>query len=134
MRTLENALRRVGFCHVAGVDEVGRGCLAGPVVAAANGDAFAGAVGRAAPDEWTTDKPRRVPAGRMLEVGEALGLQLPGEQTYLVPLVAPDVQIGTLALVDPTGESPEDRLIEAYATRTALAFRYATGGRPSQPL
>jgi ribonuclease HII len=35
MRTLENALRRVGFAHVAGVDEVGRGCLAGPVVAAA---------------------------------------------------------------------------------------------------
>jgi ribonuclease HII len=35
MRTLENSLRRVGFCHVAGVDEVGRGCLAGPVVAAA---------------------------------------------------------------------------------------------------
>ncbi|HZR24908.1 MAG TPA: ribonuclease HII [Vicinamibacterales bacterium] len=35
MRTLENALRRVGFMHVAGVDEVGRGCLAGPVMAAA---------------------------------------------------------------------------------------------------
>ena len=34
-RTLENALRRAGFLHVAGVDEVGRGCLAGPVVAAA---------------------------------------------------------------------------------------------------
>src|SRR5437762_8824489 len=34
-RTLENTLRRVGFVHVAGVDEVGRGCLAGPVVAAA---------------------------------------------------------------------------------------------------
>jgi ribonuclease HII len=34
-RTLENALRRLGFAHVAGVDEVGRGCLAGPVVAAA---------------------------------------------------------------------------------------------------
>ena len=34
-RTLENALRRMGFCHVAGVDEVGRGCLAGPVTAAA---------------------------------------------------------------------------------------------------
>ena len=34
-RTLENSLRRLGFCHVAGVDEVGRGCLAGPVVAAA---------------------------------------------------------------------------------------------------
>lgn len=35
MRTLENALRRVGFRYVAGVDEAGRGCLAGPVVAAA---------------------------------------------------------------------------------------------------
>lgn len=35
MRTLENALRRGGFQRVAGVDEVGRGCLAGPVVAAA---------------------------------------------------------------------------------------------------
>lgn len=35
MRTLENTLRRAGFVHVAGVDEVGRGCLAGPVVAAA---------------------------------------------------------------------------------------------------
>jgi ribonuclease HII len=34
-RTLENALRRAGFVHVAGCDEVGRGCLAGPVVAAA---------------------------------------------------------------------------------------------------
>ena len=34
-RTVENALRRMGFNHVAGVDEVGRGCLAGPVVAAA---------------------------------------------------------------------------------------------------
>jgi ribonuclease HII len=35
IRTLENALRRVGFLYVAGVDEVGRGCLAGPVVAGA---------------------------------------------------------------------------------------------------
>jgi ribonuclease HII len=34
-RTIENAIRRVGFNSVAGVDEVGRGCLAGPVVAAA---------------------------------------------------------------------------------------------------
>lgn len=34
-RTLENAIRRLGFRQVAGVDEVGRGCLAGPVVAAA---------------------------------------------------------------------------------------------------
>ena len=35
MRTLENACRRWGFYRVAGCDEVGRGCLAGPVVAGA---------------------------------------------------------------------------------------------------
>jgi len=34
-RTIENALRRWGFCRIAGCDEVGRGCLAGPVVAGA---------------------------------------------------------------------------------------------------
>ena len=36
-RALENVVRRLGYVHVAGVDEVGRGCLAGPVVAAAVG-------------------------------------------------------------------------------------------------
>ena len=34
-RALENALRRWGFYRIAGCDEVGRGCLAGPVVAGA---------------------------------------------------------------------------------------------------
>lgn len=34
-RTVENEIRRLGYVHVAGVDEVGRGCLAGPVVAGA---------------------------------------------------------------------------------------------------
>ncbi len=34
-RTLENVLRKLGFNRVCGVDEVGRGCLAGPVVAGA---------------------------------------------------------------------------------------------------
>ena len=34
-RALENVLRRWGFYRIAGCDEVGRGCLAGPVVAGA---------------------------------------------------------------------------------------------------
>ena len=32
-RTVENALRRFGFARIGGVDEAGRGCLAGPVIA-----------------------------------------------------------------------------------------------------
>ena len=31
----ERALRAAGYCAIAGIDEAGRGCLAGPVVAAA---------------------------------------------------------------------------------------------------
>jgi ribonuclease HII len=31
----EDAVKEAGYTHIAGVDEVGRGCLAGPVVAAA---------------------------------------------------------------------------------------------------
>jgi ribonuclease HII len=34
-RALENQARQFGFAHVAGIDEVGRGCLAGPVAAGA---------------------------------------------------------------------------------------------------
>jgi ribonuclease HII len=34
-RAIENVLRRWGFYRIAGCDEVGRGCLAGPVVAGA---------------------------------------------------------------------------------------------------
>lgn len=105
----------------------------GPVVAATSGEAFAGAAGRSAPPELAASAPRRLPAAGMLDVADALGMELPAEQAYLVPLMAPDAHVGCLVLVDPGGESPDDRLIEAYAARTALAFRYATG-RPARPM
>jgi len=35
MLNLEKRLQKQGFCHIAGLDEVGRGAWAGPVVAAA---------------------------------------------------------------------------------------------------
>ena len=35
MRDLEKELLGKGYCHIAGIDEAGRGPLAGPVVAAA---------------------------------------------------------------------------------------------------
>ena len=98
----------------------------GPVVGAAHGDAFAAAVGRSAPAELAATAARRLPAARMLDVAEALGMELPAEQTYLVPLAAPDAYVGCLALLDPNGESPDDRLIEAYGARTALAYRHAS--------
>jgi hypothetical protein len=97
----------------------------GPVVAAATGEAFTGAVGRTAPAELASTTARRLSPARMLDVAEALGMELPAEQAYLVPLVTPEGYVGCLALLDPHGESPDDRLMEAYASRTGLAYRHA---------
>lgn len=98
--------------------------LRGPVVAATSGDAFAAALGRPAPSDLASAATRRLPATRMLDVAEALGVELPAEQVYLVPLATDDGWVGCLALLDPTGESPEDRRLEAYASRAAGAWRH----------
>jgi GAF domain-containing protein len=97
----------------------------GPVVAATQGEGLAAAVGRGAPADLASTVSRRLPAARMLDVAESLGMELPAEQTYLVPLGTPDSYVGCLTLFDPNGESPDDRLLEAFATRAALAYRYA---------
>jgi len=97
----------------------------GPVVAASSGEALAGAVGREAPVDLASAGARRLSPARMLDVAESLGMELPAEQVFLVPLSTPDGWVGCLALLDPNGESPEDRLLEAYASRAAAAWRHA---------
>jgi len=69
--------------------------------------------------------PHMTPA-RMLEVAESLGTVLPAEQTYLVPLATADAHIGCLVLLDPNGETPDDRPMEAYASHAAVAWRHAS--------
>lgn len=97
----------------------------GPVVAATASDSFAAAASRPAPADLAATTPRRLPRERMLEVAESLGTELPVEQTYLVPLATPDAYVGCLVLLDPDGESPDDRLMESYASRAAAAWRHA---------
>jgi hypothetical protein len=97
----------------------------GPVVAAAQGEGFAGTEGRRAPADLAAKVVRRLEASRLLEVGEALGTRLPAQPLYLVPLTTPAAHVGTLALVDPNGESPDDRLMESYASRVAAAYLHA---------
>src|SRR5258706_12726105 len=63
MRTLENALRRFGFHRIAGVDEVGRGCLAGPVVAAAVGPDPEGYIAGVCDSKMITAAERERPFG-----------------------------------------------------------------------
>jgi hypothetical protein len=104
----------------------------GPVVSATSGEAPASALGRPAPADLASTAARRLPATRMRDVAEALGADLPAEQVFLVPLATPDGWVGCLVLFDPNGESPEDRLLEAYASRAAVAWRHAAlhAGRP----
>jgi GAF domain-containing protein len=97
----------------------------GPVVAAASGEGLAGTVGRPAPPDLAATAARRLPAARMIEVGESLGVVVPAHPMFLVPLSTVDGFVGTLALVDPDGETPDDRLMEAYGSRAAAAYRHA---------
>ena len=97
----------------------------GPKVAAVTGEGFGAAVGRPAPAELTPTTARRLGAARMLDVAEALGVVLPAQPTLLVPLVTVDAYVGCLVLLDPNGETPDDRLMEAFASRVAVAWRYA---------
>jgi hypothetical protein len=59
----------------------------------------------------------------LLNVG--LGLELPAHDLYLVPVASPDTWVGTLALLDSDGETPDDRLMESYASRAAMAYLHA---------
>jgi hypothetical protein len=97
----------------------------GPVVGAVAGEPFAGAEGRPAPPELAATDTRRLAPERMLEVGKAVGVALPAEQMYLVPFATASAYVGCLAVLDPNGESPDDRLLEAFATRAATAWRHA---------
>lgn len=80
---------------------------------------------RAAPDSLAAHAVTRLSAGAAREIGRALGLPLDVD-LYLVPLAASDIWLGTLVLLDPNGETPDDRIMEAYASRTAAAYRHAT--------
>ena len=84
-----------------------------------------GVQGRPAPSDLASVAARRLPAARMLDVAESLGAELPAQQVFLVPLATADGWLGCLVLLDPNGESPDDRLLEAYASRAAAAWRHA---------
>jgi GAF domain-containing protein len=84
----------------------------------------AGAAGEGpVPAALLTRQARRVD----LEEASAHGLSvgLGPQPLFLVPLATPDVHVGTLVLADPDGESPDDRLMEAYASRAAAAWVHA---------
>lgn len=96
----------------------------GPMIAATLGE-FAGIEGRRAPVEMMATQVTRLAPDRLRALGHALGLALPAFELYLVPVASPGSYVGTLALLDTDGESPDDRLMESYASRVAMAHLHA---------
>jgi len=123
---LEGALRlgsyRAGMIVLKG--------QAGGYVHAALGDAFAGVEGKPAPEELESEATTRVEAAEVPRIGKKLGVSLPPQEIFLVPFAAAVTHVGTLVLLDPDGETPDDRLMESYASRTATAYLRVTRDRP----
>ena len=96
----------------------------GPMIAATLGE-FTGTEGRQAPVEMLATQVSRLAPDRLRAVGNALGITLPAFELYLVPVASPGSYVGTLALLDTDGESPDDRLMDSYASRAAMAYLHA---------
>jgi len=94
------------------------------MIAAAYGE-FAGTEGRRAPVELTATCLTRLGPARVNLLSTALGIDLPAHELYLVPVASPEKCVGTLALLDSDGERPDDRLMESYASRAAMAYLHA---------
>lgn len=98
----------------------------GPLVSATSGGSLAGALGRPAPAELLSTVVGRLAPEQVRAVADALGVEPPAEPVFLVPLATPEGSVGCLVLLDRNGESPEDRLLDAYASRVAAAWRHAS--------
>jgi len=99
----------------------------GARVVATVGDCFADAhlVGKTVSASLDAKETARIAAAKAPEISRDLGVKLPAEDLYLVPVATADRHVGTLVLVDPNGETADDRMMEAYASRAATAYLYA---------
>jgi len=103
-----------------------------PRLAAAVGDVFADLpdVGKAeAPPALDVREVTRIQPADVGGLALAVGVPLPEASVYMVPLATPDRHVGTFMFVDPNGDTADDRLMEAYASRAATAYLYATEPR-----
>jgi hypothetical protein len=100
----------------------------GRKVVAASGT-FEPARGKAAPAEILAPTVTRLDPPAAGRLGRALGLKDLAHGLYLVPLTDGGTHLATLALLDPDGPGPDDRLVEAYGSRAASAWRHALQAR-----
>ncbi len=101
----------------------------GPHVLAAAGDELLGTIGRSVPAELLATQTERWPRERCDALAARLGVPLPSRFLYLVPFAAESDHAACLALLDPDDETPDDRLMESYASRAATAWLFANDRR-----
>lgn len=87
-------------------------------------DAYAG---RLLPRELLPEAAGHLASARSSPLAQALGAELPDEPMHVVPVATTDAVLGVLFILDPDGETPDDRLLESYASRGAAAYLHATG-------
>ena len=92
-------------------------------VVAASGQ-LESARGRPAPAAVLSASVTRLDASTAAGLSGGLGVALT-QGLYLVPLADGETHLGTLALVDPDGTTPDDRLLEAYGSRAAAAWGHS---------
>ena len=100
-----------------------------PVVAAAIGDVGL-KLGARAPALLASRTPLRLTAGEVWRLAADSDITLPACGMFLVPVATAEMHVGTLALLDPNGISIDDRLMEAYASRAAVAYFHSTRKTP----
>lgn len=101
----------------------------GPRVVATLGEAFSGAEGHPAPPKLAARATTRLTPEAFTGIANALGIASPPQPVFLVPFETEDTYMGTLALLDPDGETPDDRLMESFASRTAAALLHTIRGK-----
>lgn len=93
------------------------------------GEGLEGARGKSAPRLLEPEATSRLTASEAAAAGAALGVAFPATDLYLVPLATQTSRVGTLVLFDPDGATPDDLLMEAYASRAAAAYGHAASDR-----
>jgi GAF domain-containing protein len=96
-------------------------------VAAASGP-FAAALDREAPATLHATEPHRLAPAAAVEAAAALGLPAVEQGLWVVPVSTGEHQAGTLVLIDPDGDTPDDRLLVAFASRAADAILHTIRG------
>jgi hypothetical protein len=102
-------------------------------VATARGDGFEASRGRHAPAALLVRSPARLTQAAAAEAFQAAGLAPPPGPLYVVPVASADTYVGAMALLDPDGDTPDDRLMESFASRAATAYLHALRAHSERP-